>query len=180
MKKIYFVRHAESEANAAGIMAGSEHDIALTKIGEAQAERAGKDLIGKGIEVIIASPMIRTRQTAEIIANEIGYDKGEIVFNELLVERNFGRYEAALHKNYIKDLRVGNVHESVEDDETIYGRAKELLEYVNSRDEKTILLVSHGSFGRAVKVASKKLDHSHVKTVDSIGNAEVFEFEIEN
>src|SRR5436309_1380376 len=69
MKKIYFVRHGESEANSLGLSAGSEFDTPLTNFGREQARKAGQELKDKKIELIIASPMERTVETATIIAH---------------------------------------------------------------------------------------------------------------
>jgi broad specificity phosphatase PhoE len=68
MKKIYFVRHGESEANVKKIVAGSETDAAITEKGRVQAEKAGQELLDKKIELIVSSPLTRTKETATIIA----------------------------------------------------------------------------------------------------------------
>jgi uncharacterized phosphatase len=177
-KKIYFVRHAESEANAAAIMAGSGHDIPLTDLGKQQAMQAGKDLKSKKIELLVCSPMIRTRQTAEIIAKEIGYNPNKIVFNDLLVERGYGWYEAKPVKIYAEHRHAETLREGIETTEQLLARAQALIKEASKYKEQNILLVSHGSFGRMVKVAVQQRDHSHFHVIDHIGNAEVFEFSL--
>ena len=99
MKKIYFVRHGESEANAQGLAAGSEFDTPLTDTGRAQARRAGQDLKDKKIQLIVASTMDRALGTAKIIAKEIGYDSNKILTNKSFVERGMGIYSGGPEKS---------------------------------------------------------------------------------
>ena len=86
-----FVRHAESEANAKGIIQGSK-EYALSKKGEHQAEALTKRLADSGLEInrLISSPQDRTKRTAEAIASQLGND---IEIDERLVELKMGAIE---------------------------------------------------------------------------------------
>ncbi len=81
----WFLRHGETDYNAKGLSQGAL-DIALNSHGRAQAQRAGAMLAGRGISAIIASPMLRTRETAEIVNAHLNLDVGfeadlrEVVF----------------------------------------------------------------------------------------------------
>lgn len=68
-RPILFVRHGQTEYNQRHVRCGGDVDIALTAEGEAQAASAGQSLRAQGlaIDAVIASPLIRTRRTAEII-----------------------------------------------------------------------------------------------------------------
>jgi broad specificity phosphatase PhoE len=63
----YFVRHAESEANAARIFAG-HIDSPLTERGREQARTVARALAPIHFDRIVSSDLSRTRDTAEIIA----------------------------------------------------------------------------------------------------------------
>jgi len=65
----WFLRHGETAYNAQGLSQGAL-DISLNETGRAQAAAAGPKLAGQGITRIIASPMLRTRETAAIV-NEV-------------------------------------------------------------------------------------------------------------
>ncbi|MGH2500177.1 MAG: histidine phosphatase family protein [Candidatus Limnocylindria bacterium] len=65
--RLYFVRHGESEANAAGVMAG-QHDSPLTARGLAQAEAVAQTLSAVAFDRIVTSDLSRCRVTAEIVA----------------------------------------------------------------------------------------------------------------
>ena len=65
--RVFFIRHGESEGNAQGIMQGLK-DFPLSETGRSQSQAAGKWLLDKDIDEVFTSPLIRAKQTAEIIA----------------------------------------------------------------------------------------------------------------
>lgn len=69
---ITFVRHAESEANASGIIDTTVPGPSLTPKGEQQAKDAAVQLSRDPNDGIYASSMIRTQQTAHPLADELG------------------------------------------------------------------------------------------------------------
>jgi broad specificity phosphatase PhoE len=94
MKEIYLIRHGETEWNKLKLGQGSRNDIPLNKNGEKQAKITGKYLNkyrqkDKNFDLILSSPMLRTKKTAEIIAKEIGYKK-EIIYMDELKEKDQG------------------------------------------------------------------------------------------
>ena len=68
--RIYLVRHALAEDRAAS---GRDADRALTREGRKTMKRAARGMAGIGVRpgLILMSPLVRTRQTAEIIAEEL-------------------------------------------------------------------------------------------------------------
>lgn len=89
---IYLVRHGESEANISRRFSGIT-DVELTQRGVLQAVEAGKKLKGKRIDKIFSSPLKRAKYTAEIIADEIAFNKKDIIIENSLTEVNFGIFE---------------------------------------------------------------------------------------
>ena len=71
--KIYLVRHGQAYSNLplASLMSKEKRD-SLTPEGSQQAKETGDYLRGKNIVAVIASPTGRTRETARIIAEELG------------------------------------------------------------------------------------------------------------
>ncbi|MGB6328076.1 MAG: histidine phosphatase family protein [Halarcobacter sp.] len=89
MKTLYILRHAQKdESNPEQY----DYDVPLTKKGEQDSEALGDKLKEKKIlpDLIVSSPAIRARQTAEIVASLIGYKKG-VMYNEVI-------YQAFLHE----------------------------------------------------------------------------------
>src|SRR2546430_15771723 len=73
----YFVRHGESEGNAARVFTG-QTDSPLTARGRQQAAAVADELAKVRFDRIISSDLSRTRDTAEVIAERHGLS-GEVM-----------------------------------------------------------------------------------------------------
>lgn len=69
----WLIRHAESTWNAAGRWQGHA-DPPLTPRGREQAAQLAVELEGSGIELLVASDLARTRQTAAILGEQLGLE----------------------------------------------------------------------------------------------------------
>jgi probable phosphoglycerate mutase len=70
---------------------GGAHDPELTDLGRAQIDAAGRELARRGgADVLVCSPMLRTRESAQIIAEHI--DCEPVVFDGLQ-EARFGEWD---------------------------------------------------------------------------------------
>ncbi len=175
--KVYYVRHGETEGNAAGIASGGVHNTPLTKNGRDQARKAGQDLKEKGIDLIVCSPLGRTVETAQIIAKELGLDQADILKNKLFLERDFGKYNGGLHSEYRAAVLAGN-DEGMEPTEDLKRRVSEGFDWLKQLDAKNVVLVSHGSTGRMVKIIDQDMHHSDMYKFEGFKNTEIYEFEL--
>jgi probable phosphoglycerate mutase len=146
MKHLYFCRHGETEANATGVWSGTL-ETPLTPSGKAQAKLAGKHAKSLNIDHIVCSTLGRAHNTAEIIAGEIGYPLDKIELNSLFIERHFGQMEGQPHD---MDMNVDGFID-VETRDTLINRAGLALEYILTIEADNVLLVRHGTFGRALR-----------------------------
>jgi len=88
---IYFVRHGETILTPTRKFSGTGAlDPELMQDGLDQAELVAKEAVKLGAEILIASPLQRTRQTAEAIARTTGL---EIIFDEAWFELSFGSWD---------------------------------------------------------------------------------------
>ena len=88
---IYFVRHGETVLTPTRKFSGTGAlDPELVQDGLDQAELVAEEAVKLGAEVLIASPLNRTRQTAEAIARTTGL---EIIFDEAWYELSFGSWD---------------------------------------------------------------------------------------
>ncbi len=73
---IYFLRHASAGQKQFSNQANDEKRP-IDKVGEAQSHDVGRAMayIGVTANVIISSPLTRAVQTADIVAQEIGYEE---------------------------------------------------------------------------------------------------------
>lgn len=152
MKRLYFVRHGESEANASKIW--SPYDSPLTDLGRWQAQAAGCDARVRGLDfgLIVSSPQPRALETARFIAEETGH-KLPIQTWALLAERNWGNLAGQPEHHYFEQggtLEGLNNLDSVEHIGNVQIRAANALALLHEQEEQNILLVGHGDFGRAL------------------------------
>jgi probable phosphoglycerate mutase len=97
-RPFYYLRHGETEANAAGTIAGSL-DVDLTPLGREQARRAARALARAPITAIYASPLKRARETAQPIAEAL--DLPVHVVDEI-AERNWGELEGLPRHSHVR------------------------------------------------------------------------------
>lgn len=157
-KLIYFVRHGESLLNAEGIRQGptgplSEKGVKqVTETAKRFPKKKGKP------QIIISSPYERTKETAGIIAKELNLS---VEYSDLLAERkNPSEIVGRSGKDKSVQSIVDRIDKSFHDDSLRYSdeenfidlkeRAKKLLAYIAQRDEKRIIMVTHGIFLKMV------------------------------
>ena len=88
---IYFVRHGETILTPERKFSGTgELNPELMQDGLDQAELVAEEAVKLGAEILIASPLNRTRQTAEAISRTTGL---EIIFDEAWFELSFGTWD---------------------------------------------------------------------------------------
>jgi probable phosphoglycerate mutase len=88
---IYFVRHGETVLTPTRKFSGTgELNPELMQDGLDQAELVAAEAVKLGADILIASPLNRTRQTAEAIARTTGL---EIIFDEAWFELSFGSWD---------------------------------------------------------------------------------------
>jgi len=155
-KTVYFVRHGQSEGNATPVFQAL--DSPLSKKGKEQAEYMAERASRLSFETIVASPLTRAKETAEIIAEKT---KKKVEFSDLFVERikptklmgrAYGDPEAeGLYTDWRTSLfTTGKRVQDGENYDDIVARAKKALEYIEQRPERELLVVAHGIFLRTI------------------------------
>lgn len=69
---VTLVRHAESQANADGVIATDVPGPPLTALGRTQSKQAAQRMSESGFDAVFSSPLQRARQTAQYLADELG------------------------------------------------------------------------------------------------------------
>lgn len=149
--RLYVARHGETQWNVENKVCGST-DIPLTERGLEQAKALAAKVAEIKPDVIIASTMIRARQTAGFAAELCGL---EVQTDGRLVEQDFGTFEGAdrfdpefqkLRRYFACRFPSG---ESVLE---MAHRVYSFLEELPGRyPDQTVLLVCHGSVSRAIR-----------------------------
>lgn len=154
MKKIYFVRHGESEGNIGSIHQSSVSS--LTEKGKKQAVFLANRCVKFPIEIIVSSAFNRAKETAEIISDKIGKP---LEISDLFIERRKPKEQIgkskddpmAIHseKTIRENFHIENFQFS--DEETfndLKNRAERALVFLQNKLEENILVVTHGFFIR--------------------------------
>lgn len=151
--KYFVMRHGEADHNVKNICS-SDRDFPhhLTKKGEEQAVEAGKKLKNKKIDAIYCSPFIRTRETAKLIAKEIGFDENQIIFDDRIVEFGFGDFNSRPYAEFLKydETNIKSYSDKFPNGESYQdskNRIGDFMYDIDSKYEKeNILVVTHGIF----------------------------------
>jgi alpha-ribazole phosphatase len=86
---IVFARHGQTAPNREGLVLGRA-DPELTEEGHQQAALLAATLAGEAVTAVLASPLLRARQTAEAIGEACGVP---VVLDDRLVEIDWGAWE---------------------------------------------------------------------------------------
>lgn len=146
---ITVLRHGESVGNAESRWQG-QADYPLTDTGRAQVRAlAGRWKNEKArFDLVIASPLKRTRETAEIIASALGL---KIEFEPLWLERDNGEFSGLtvleVRQNF-GESQFSTPYDPVggdgEGDWELFLRAGQALQSLLKREPARYLIVSHG------------------------------------
>ena len=144
--KVYIVRHGQVPHNALKQYNTSDED--LNELGIQQAEELKDKIKDMKFDVIISSPLIRAKHTANIININ-----NEIIFDDRLKERSCGDLSG-------KPLEVTNREEYWNYNATIqYGTSENIklffervynfLDELKTKDYNNVLIVAHSGVSKA-------------------------------
>jgi len=183
MLRIYLARHGQNLDNVRGILNGHRNEP-LTKKGVSQAHDVANKAKESGIsfDFVYSSPLIRTFETAKIIAEVTG--SPEPKEEPLLIERDFGimtgkdiaDIERLCAPNILKAEKVTYFlnPEGAETFPDLMKRARTLLDKIeNEHKEGNILLVTHGDIGKMIYAQYYKLNWEQVLTQFHFGNCDL-------
>ena len=150
-KPIYtfvFLRHGESVGNAEARWQG-QSDYMLTEKGRGQAQALAKRWKSEGMkfDLIVSSPLVRAKETAEIIASTLG---ARVELDPILLERDIGEMEGLTAEEVRKKPQPPYVtpYDPVggegEGDWELFLRAGQALHDILRRPPGSYLIVSHG------------------------------------
>ncbi len=152
---IYFIRHGESNANEKGVFA--RDDAVLTSRGINQVNQAAKQILSKKINFdhIFSSPLLRAKQTAQIIADTISFEKEKIEYDSKIAEYRVGEMAGKSEKGTTSSELISA--KGAEDPYKFKDRVANFLNQYKDSKEK-ILMVSHTGVGRMIEVINENRD----------------------
>ncbi len=137
--KIYLVRHGQTDWNKEQKLQGQK-DIPMNDEGIRQMNELADKLAVFGIQadVIISSPLERAKESAQIIADRIGYTEA-ITIDANFLERNFGSLEGV---RWNPELNLEDPKYQVESVSDLCDRAKKALSKYTFADDMNVMIVS--------------------------------------
>ncbi|MGH2534811.1 MAG: histidine phosphatase family protein [Thermomicrobiales bacterium] len=147
---VCFVRHGETDWNAAGRFQGQE-DIPLNARGRVQAHKSGAHLRGESWDILVSSPLGRAWETARIIGEQIGLT--EIVPEPAFVERDYGSAAGLTWPEVHAAFPNGHIPDA-ESREALRERCMPALHALaEAHPGKRLLVVAHGGVINAMLAA---------------------------
>jgi len=152
--RIYIVRHGETEANKNGYLQGWT-DVPLNENGRIIAELTGRGLKDIRFDHCFSSPLIRAKETAEILLRESG-NSVPVSFDDRIKEMNFGSLEGMSVRDekliqFLKEPVVDYKFPDGESFQEVMNRTQEFLKELIAKDDgKTYLVSTHGCALRAM------------------------------
>jgi broad specificity phosphatase PhoE len=166
-RSFYFLRHGQTDWNIDARFQGHT-DMPLTAYGITQAHEAAERLADCGIDLIVASPLVRASKTAEIVAQRIAKP---LTFDDELKERHFGAFEG-LVVNEVKARFGLQPHERLvrhlppdaeQWHETCARAVRVFTKWLDRHPDRTLLFVSHSGLFDALywQIFGSRLEPKH-------------------
>ena len=181
---IYLIRHGEV-ANPKGVFYGRLTRFTLSRKGRMEIEITADYLIDKNIHAVFSSPLLRARQSAEIIRKKLNLPRIHISQHLLEIKSSFqGKKWEFLNSIdydfYFSDQRLKG-DESMEE---VRSRMKKSIGYMAKRYQgKNIVAVSHGD---PIMILKTSIEHDSLElraireNMQYIKHGEVLHINVEN
>lgn len=171
-RTLIFVRHGATALNLTALRCGGDLDVPLVEVGRRQAFEAGQRLraLQPAVGVIVASHLMRTRETAAIIGRFL--PGVEIVIDPAFAERRLGAWNGRPLADTQSELEAGAVPPGGESNADFVERIAAAVDDLLPRLECRPLLV--GSKGVA-RVLGELLGRQRRHHLD---NGEIVRFDL--
>ncbi len=183
MTKIYVARHGQNADNTAGILNG-HRDLPLTELGMRQALELAEGIRDHGLtfDAVYSSPLMRAYDTACAITKTLSLPAPRVI--EGLIERDFGTMTGKPVDDIEKLCAPAIIKtdtityflspEGAETFPQLIKRAKQVLDEVQKWHlDGSVLLVTHGDFGKMLYAAYYDLPWIDLLTQFHFGNSEL-------
>ncbi len=156
---LYFIRHGQTDWNAAGRMQG-QTDIPINDVGRTQARRNG-EILAALLDTpdafdFIASPLARPSETMEIIRSALGLAPKGFPTDKRLMEIKFGKFEGLTFDEIAEkmpqefDREKDKWHNAPPEGESYADLTTRVEEWYLELKRDTIC-VAHGGVSRALR-----------------------------
>lgn len=173
---IFIMRHGTTVWNEKGITQGRSSNM-LSQSGKALTEQAANMLKDVQIDVIFASPLMRTMQTANIMNK---YHNVKVVKDERLIEIHQGIFTGKKWLSLTKEEReLKNSRDSscgMESYDSVYERVNDFIQNIKlTCPFENILIITHNVCASLIYtiLSNQKVDLQNKKHIKCFNNAEI-------
>ena len=176
--RLILIRHGQTPSNVADVLDTGEPGADLTDLGHRQAAAVPRILIEEDIDVVYASTLVRTQQTAAPLLGERDLD---LRIHPGLREISAGKYEMRGDEEAIRaylsaifgwaddpDIRVPGGESGHE----VWQRYDEVIAQAEADGAGTAVMFSHGAIMRswsAARVANISAEHAAQNPISNTG-----------
>lgn len=148
--KYFVMRHGQSVGNTEyKVNYKATVEDGLTEVGKKQVQSAFRRIRAQNIDLIITSPLQRTKETAEMVCEYLGLDREHLITDERIQEFRVGDFQGKTWNEYHDTYTIEEQFDTVpagggETRMDVARRAGEFLyELERTYKDKKILLVTH-------------------------------------
>lgn len=177
--KLYIIRHGQTDCNK-NHRYNCRYDEDINETGVEQAKNAINTIKNLDIDLIICSPLTRTRHTSKIInVNNI-----PTIYDDRIIERDGGVLTNTLIDDYfVKEYYnyySTNIVEGLETLPELFNRIHGFLDDIKIKYKgKNILLVTHGAVAKAIQFYFQELpEDGMILNISGQKNCEIKEYDL--
>lgn len=176
--KIFVTRHGQTEWNSQNRVSGIT-DISLTEKGIVQAKQLSTQLVDYEIDLIVSSPLIRAKSTADILSEVIGK---KVIVDNRLREQNYGMYEGIDRDNEEFKFAKNQFASRLKNGESLLQVAQRVYNLIDEIKHKyannNVMLVTHGGVCRIINSYFNELNNDEYSAYHT-DNCKIIEYHLD-
>ncbi len=177
--KIYVTRHGQTDMNVKELLNGKRSDEDINDTGIQQAKIISEFMKDKKVDLIISSPMLRTRHTSEIINVKCA----PIIEDDRIIDLDLGNgtfkgYDYMIFEDYYNLNRKGS-YKDIEDIDKLIKRVYDFLDSLKEKNKReTILIVTHAAVAKVIHMYFYGIPKSNNIDEYYLENCQIREYEM--
>lgn len=175
--KLYVSRHGETQYNIETRICGRAN-VRLTDKGIIQARELAGSMVEKQVDIIISSPLVRAKDTADIVSEQIHVP---IIVDERLAERDYGVIDGTYEGTPSFIEKWEHFGYEYPEGETLLKVVQRVYNFLDDICEqykdKNVMIISHGGVCRVINSYFNSLTNEDFFAYN-LGNCKVTEYEI--
>lgn len=188
--RLYLIRHGQSKTNLDKDIIASGFDYGLTDIGQTQIKTTAQKLANLNIafDLLYTSKLLRAKESALIVAKELGIDPKNIIEDCLLNELSPGEWNGQPKilnhtlENLSKIRNYGKFFSTLEGESAFevqiraYKYLNKILSKLNHKSKANVVIVSHALYIKLFlqlifgfefsKIDNQKVNHGEIIRID--------------